>query len=101
LRTYKTDDYKFLNVMIDRYKKEPKKFADEHPIRAVVLDAVDVLKKNANISMRESLNGPIDPKQKAAFLKEQQEPGIMIFELEKVLADMNTAAEESMDKETS
>ena len=101
LSTYRPDDYKFLTDLLDQHKKDPKKLADEHPIRSVVLDAIDTLQKNAAIRIREDLPGPVDPKQKAAFLKEQQEPGILIFELEKMLAEMNAVADESMDKETS
>src|SRR5262249_5385344 len=40
------------------------------------------------------LNGPIDPKRKAAFLAEQREPGMMIFELEQALGVMQTVADD-------
>jgi hypothetical protein len=101
LNTYKPDDYRFIGELMKRHQSDPKGFAKQHPIRSVVLDAIDTLRKSDRITMRETLAGPIDPKQKTAFLKEQQEPGIMIFELEQVLGQMRTIAEEDMDKETS
>jgi hypothetical protein len=66
-----------------------------------VLDAVEKLHESDKIVMRETLNGPINPKQKAAFLAEQSTPGIMLFELEKSLSEMRTVAESEMEKETS
>ncbi len=51
--------------------------------------------------MRETLNGPISDKQKAAFFNEQKEPGLLIFDMEQVLSDMKQVADDDMDKEMS
>ncbi len=101
LTTYQPDDYKSVADLLERHRKDPKAFGKQHPLRAAYFDAVDALKKSSSIHMLETINGPIDPKQKAFFLKQQSEPGIMIFELEQVLGQMRTVAEDDMDKETS
>jgi hypothetical protein len=101
LGTYKRDDYKSVKEVLDRYQQDPQGFAKAHPVRALLLDAAEALRKSAKINMRETLFGPIDPKKKTAFLKEQREPGMMIFELEQVLGQMQTLGTEDLDKETS
>jgi hypothetical protein len=101
LATYRPDDYKSIDEMRKAYKNDPKNLTEKHPIRAAVLDAVEKLHESDKIVMRETLNGPINPKQKTAFLAEQSTPGIMLFELEKSLSEMRTVAESDMEKETS
>lgn len=100
LATYKPDDYKFIGELRKRYNDDPKKLDQQHPVRKVVLDAVEVLNKSDKINMRDSLLGPIDAKKKTAFLAEQSEPGVMLFELERALSDMKRVGEEDMEKET-
>jgi hypothetical protein len=102
LASYKPDDYKALNELRKRYKDDPKKLTEQHPIRAVVLDAVEKLRDSEKIRMRDTLqSNASDPKVKATFLAEQSEPGVMLFELERALREMRAVAEADMDKETS
>jgi hypothetical protein len=108
LAKYKPDDNRTLPVLLDELDpaKDAKgmkraQYAKEHPVRVAVVEAVEALSKSEHLAMRETLNGPVNDKQKAAFLNEQKEPGVMIFELEKVLGEMKQVAEEDMDKETS
>lgn len=101
LSAYKVDDYKSIDELRKRVKADPEAFARRHPVRAVVFEAIDEMQKSARIVLRGSIKGPINTKEKAAFLKLQSEPGQMIFELEKVLSSMRTAREESLAKETS
>ena len=102
LATYKPDDYKFLSDLRKRYKDDPKKLTEEHPIRAVVLNAVAKLHDSDKIVMRETLgSNASNPTVKAKFLNEQSEPGRMLFELERSLGEMRTVAEADMEKETS
>jgi hypothetical protein len=101
LSAYQPDNYKSIDELRKRYKGEPQAFARRQPVRAVVFEAIEEMQKSAKIVMRDSIKGPINPKEKAAFLKLQSEPGQMIFELEQVLGRMRTAREESLAKETS
>src|SRR5262249_20871537 len=55
---------------------------DKYPVRAAVLEAIKALKASGKIAMRESFSGTITPQVKKQFAATQQEPGIMIFELE-------------------
>jgi hypothetical protein len=101
LAPYKTDDYKTIGELRMRYKDDADGFAKKHPIRAVVLDTVEALQKSAKMPLRETLNGPINPKQKAAFLQQQAAPGEMLFELEQVLVRLRTVADNGLEKEKS
>jgi hypothetical protein len=64
---------------------------DKYPVRAAVLEAIKALKSSGKIAMRESFSGTITPQVKKQFAATQQEPGIMIFELESALAELNAA----------
>jgi hypothetical protein len=101
LGEYQLDDYKSIDELRKRYKADAQAFARRHPVRAVVFEAIDEMQKSARAPLRGSIKGPIDPKQRAAFLKLQSEPGQMIFELGKVLGSMRSVGEESLAKETS
>jgi hypothetical protein len=75
----------------------------EHPLRVAVVEAMRALKENSKFVMKETLTnpgGPITPQIKAAFLKDQREPGVAIFELEAAL-DKLKGADKERDKETS
>jgi hypothetical protein len=107
LATYKPDDTYTLSSLMDELR-DPKgtvrqDYAKKHPLRVAVVEAIEALSKSENLAMRETLNGPLNDKQKAAFFNDQKEPGVLIFELEKVLSEMQTLAgdEAEMDKETS
>jgi hypothetical protein len=100
LATYKVDDYKAIAEVLKRHKDDPKGLAKQHPVRAAVLDAIDALRKGDNIKMVETLNAPINDKVKAAFFREQKDPGLLIFDLEQVVGEMKSA-EETMNDETS
>lgn len=108
LAQYKPDDGKTLAVLLSELskQKDPKgtaraQYAKKHPVRVAVIDALAALAKSEHLTMRETLNGPINDKQKAAFFNEQKEPGLLIFDLEQVLGDMKQVADDDMDKETS
>ena len=97
LDAYKAD-YKSWTELEDMAKDKEK-----YPLRAAVLEAIRITRDSQKIKMRETLfnpGGQISAQIKAAFLKDQSEPGVMIFEMEKVLADMKAAAE-MRDKESS
>lgn len=91
-----TAEYKSWAEMEAMLKKMPGKY----PLREAVLEAKKALDKAEGLTMRESLTGPISDKTKAAFLKEQQEPALFIFDLEEALAKMKEA-DEMRDKEDS
>ena len=79
------------------------KLREQHPLRVGVVEAMRALKENSRFVMKESLTnpgGPITPQIKASFLKDQQEPGVAIFELERALDVLKEAGKEH-DKETS
>ena len=100
LKEYRADEYKLITDAVARYQKDPDQYAKQYPLRAAVFDAVKALEESNKVKTRESLLGPITPQKKAEILKEQQDPGLMIFELEKVLGLM-TALEEEREKEKS
>jgi hypothetical protein len=97
IEPYKAD-YKTLAELTEKVKKDPEKY----PLRAAFLEAKTVLAESQKIAMREQLagSGPLSDKAKAAFLKEQEDPGLMIFTMEKALAAMKEASE-LRDKEES
>ena len=97
---YKADGYDSIVRLREQYKKDNDGFAKKHPVRAAVFEAVDALEQSNKVNIREYLAGPINPKQKTAFLMEQQEPGIQIFEMKKALSQMKAVADERA-KETS
>jgi hypothetical protein len=83
-------DYQTLDILKKMIKDEPEKY----PVRAAVLDAIDALRANDKITIVERLTGgagPIDKKIKEKFLKDQQAPGMSIFELERVLKKLEEA----------
>jgi hypothetical protein len=101
LASYRPDNYKSIGELRKRYKDDANGFAKKFPVRALVLDAIETLQKSGKMPLRETLNGPVDPKQKAMFLKQQAAPGEMIFELEQALSQMQSVADKSLEKETS
>lgn len=70
-------------------------------MRVAVVEAIEALRKSEHLTMVETITGPITDKSKAEFLKDQKEPGLLIFDMEQVLSDMKQVAEADMDKETS
>jgi hypothetical protein len=66
---------------------------DAYPLRAAVLQTIKVLTESEKIKIRESFSGPITPQVKKQFAATQQEPGIMIFEMETALADLKAAGQ--------
>jgi hypothetical protein len=105
LNKYRPDDKRTLAQLLDEFGKVKAavardKYAKEHPVRGAVLDAIEGLNKTEHLQMREDLRGPLNDKAKAAFLREQKEPGLLIFELEQVL-DRVKSAKSDMDNETS
>jgi hypothetical protein len=101
LREYKLDDYKTIDELRKRYKEDPKVFAQKHPVRASIFDAIDALRKCDKMALRDSLNAPLDVKAKAAFLKQQAEPGKLILELEEALSDMKRVADKDLPSKES
>jgi hypothetical protein len=98
LQDYKADYASFVELT-RKVTGNPKEF----PLRAAVMDASQALRDNAKFKMKESLTspgGPVSGKIKEAFLRDQREPGIAIFELERALDKLNQAADER-DKEPS
>jgi len=94
LAEYKGDDKATVTELLPVFDKDPDDFSEKQPLRGAVLGAIKALEESNKIKMRETLDGPIDPKGKAKFLAEQKEPGLMIFELEKALGIMKTVADE-------
>ncbi len=97
LAEYKAD-YKTMKELAAMAKDKEK-----YPLRAAVLEISKALQETKRISMKESLTNPggaITPQIKAQFLKEQQTPGLMIFELEKLKAEIDMVADKR-DVETS
>ncbi len=103
----------FDSKVLEAYKADYKTWAEltnmakdkeKYPLRAAVLDAIQVLRDSEKIVMKESLTNPaggtITQQIKTQFAATQKEPGIMIFQMEKALADLK-AAGEMRDKETS
>jgi hypothetical protein len=73
------------------------------PVRVAVTEAIKALNDNAKFTMKESLinpGGPITPKMKSDFLKDQEDPGIATFYLKGAL-DKLKAAQKDRDKEPS
>jgi hypothetical protein len=80
------------------YKSWPELLAmaqdkDRYPLRAAVLQAIKVLRDSEKIKMKETFGGPITPQVKKQFAATQQEPGIMIFQMETALAELKTAGQ--------
>ena len=112
LDAYKTDGYQNITELQKKYaamkkaylpdkKEEKEAFDKEYPLRAAYFEMIDALHENSKLQMREVIRGPtIDPKQKAAILKEQEPLGISTFRLEQVLPLVREAAK-NRDKETS
>jgi hypothetical protein len=100
LEEYKADHYQFVADLRAEFQKDRKAYYAKEPIRAAVFDAVETLEKSNKIQMLETLGSPITPAKKAFFLKEQREPGLMIFDLEQALGRMQSL-EEDLEKEPS
>ncbi|MCI0640031.1 MAG: caspase family protein [Gemmataceae bacterium] len=98
LDEYKAD-YKTL-VELEAMGKDAEKF----PIRAALFKIVEALRESKKITMRETLGGAagtqISQQVKNGFLKEQQAPGLMIFNLETLKTEIDQLAEKR-DMETS
>jgi hypothetical protein len=75
----------------ERFEAGKERYAKEHSLRAAVFEAVDVMESAAKLPIRMKLNGPIDPKRKAAFLLEQEPIALAIYKLERALDTMKTA----------
>lgn len=99
LSEYKADQS--LADMEKKYKANPEAFAKQYPLRAAYFDALEALRENDKIRMREVLNSPIDPKRKAAFLIEQEPLGIAVFKLQKEALPKVLEAAKMRDMETS
>jgi hypothetical protein len=97
---YKTDGYQNVAELHGRYKKDKDGFAKEFPLRAAYFEVVEALQESNKIPLREVLASPVNPKQKAAFLREQEPMGMSIFKLERVLDSVKDASEKR-DMETS
>ena len=92
-------DYKSWSELETRLKDQA--YRAKHPLRDAVLEAKKALDKAEALTMRETLVGPINEKQKTAFLNEQKEPGLLIFELEEALDKMiQVDKEENRNAET-
>ncbi|HZZ81127.1 MAG TPA: caspase family protein [Gemmataceae bacterium] len=98
--SYKPDGYQNLMDLEKKYQKDSEAFAKEFPLRAAYFDALEALKESQKLQMRETLNSPVDPKRKAAFLNEQEPIGISIFKLNSALAVIKRA-EKQREMETS
>jgi hypothetical protein len=88
LTEYKPD-YKSWPELIEMAKDTTK-----YPLRAAVLKAMTVMKESEKLAVRESLTnpgGPITPQLKKQFAETQKGPGMMIFEMEKALAEIKEA----------
>jgi hypothetical protein len=93
LAAYKSDGYQNINELKKRYTGNKEMFDKEFPLRAAYFEALNALEESNKIRMREVLQGPIDPKNKAAFLLEQEPIGQSIFKLEQVLAQLREVAD--------
>ncbi len=100
LNGYKNDGYQNLGDLEQRYKKNTEAYAKEFPLRAAYFDALAALQESQRVKMRETLQGPINPKAKTAFLLEQEPLGISIFKLKGALSEVNKATK-MRDMETS
>jgi Caspase domain len=94
LEDYKPD-YKTWAELVDLAKDKEK-----YPLRAEVLQAIQVLKTSEKIRMEEKIGSPITPAIKKQYLAKQQQPGLLIFEMENALAQMKVAGAKR-DLETS
>jgi len=89
IEPYKAD-YKTQAELLDLMKTRGEKY----PLRKAFFEARDVLIDTQKIAMRESIagNGPLGDKAKEAFRKEQEDPGLIIFTMEKTLEMMKEAS---------
>ncbi len=85
LEDYKAD-YKTWAEMVDMAKD-----SEKYPLRAAVLQAIHILKVSEKIRMEEKISSPITPAIKKQYLDKQQQPGLLIFEMEGALAQMKAA----------
>jgi Caspase domain len=88
---YKNDGYQNLTDLENRYKANNDAYAKEFPLRAAYFEALAALQESQKVKMRETLQSPINPKQKAAFLLEQEPLGISIFKLQQALRAVRDA----------
>ncbi len=101
LNGYKNEGYQNLADLEKRYKGNGEAFANQFPLRSAYFDALAALQQSQKeVKMRETLQGPINPKQKTAFLLEQESPGKSIFRLKEAL-DAIHQAQKKRDMETS
>jgi hypothetical protein len=98
LAAYKADGYQNITELKKRYVSNKEMFDKEFPLRAAYFEALTALEESNKIRMREVLQGPIDPKNKAAFLLEQEPIGQSIFKLEQVLAQLREVADKRDDE---
>jgi hypothetical protein len=91
LAGYQRDNYKSVGILRDRFKKHPKNFAMNFPLRAAFFETVQVLEDSQKLALRQTLEQPIQPKHKADILKMQQQLGMAIFELEQLLSRLKEA----------
>jgi len=77
-----------------RWAAAKDKYAEDHPLRAVVFEAVEGMEEAQKLELRVALlGGAITPKVKAALLEEQAPIGMSMFKLEQVLGRMKMAEE--------
>ncbi len=88
-------DYKTWAELVNMAKDK-----ETYPLRAAVLETIQILKASEKIRMEEKLHAPITPEIKKKFFAEQKEPGLLIFQMEKALADLKGAGEKR-EQETS
>jgi hypothetical protein len=71
------------------------KYAEDHPLRAVIFEAVEGMEEVQKLELRVALlGGAITPKIKAAMLEEQAPIGMSMFRLEQILGRMRKAEEQ-------
>src|SRR5262249_39918512 len=76
------------NVLENMKEDKLEEYRAKFPVRVAVTEAIKALNDNAKFTMRESLinpGGPITPKIKSDFLKDQEDPGIATFYLKGAL----------------
>jgi hypothetical protein len=101
LAAYKPDGYKAIADLMKRQKADREAFAKAQPVRAVVLDAIEAMRANDKLVIRESLKSPVNQKVKLAMLQSQTEVARALFALEQALDEMRRVGERDLAKESS
>ena len=82
------------------WKASKEIYAKKHPLRAAIFEAMDETAKLPKDFPMMTLAAPIGPKEKVAFLTQQEPIGIAIFKLKAIVRQMAEAAEKR-DQEAS